>query len=113
MDKRNSKKTFGRREILSEKQKDLISKVFKKWSNQVRVIDLLNKQNHVYPSINKASEALCNQFHVTKDVKSALGSITNRLLGKTMSPYKERFMFYYATDEEVEKYLEDKKVSQL
>lgn len=105
------KKHLEEGEILSEKQKDLISKVFKKWSNQVRVIDLLNKQNYVYPSINKASEALCNQFHVTKDVKSALGSITNRLLGKTMSPYKERFMFYYTTDEEVEKYLEENRVS--
>lgn len=105
------KKHLEEGEILSEKQEDLLRKVFEKWSNQVRVIDLLNKQNYVYPSMNKASEALCVQFQVTKDVKSALGSIRNHLLGKTMSPYKGRFMFYYATDKEVEKYLKENKVS--
>lgn len=30
---------------------------------------------------------------------------------KTTAPYKGRFMFYYATDEEVKKYFEDNKVN--
>lgn len=38
-------------------------------------------------------------------------SISRRLNGEIATPYKGRFMFYYATDEEVKKYLEDSKAS--
>lgn len=37
--------------------------------------------------------------------------VKNRLTGKVTTPYKGRFMFYYATDEEVKKYLEDNEVN--
>ena len=33
--------------------------------------------------------------------------ISNYLNGKCKSPYKRRFIFEYATDEEIKKYLED------
>ena len=39
------------------------------------------------------------------------GAINLRLTGKITTPYKGRFMFYYATDEEVKKYFKDSKVS--
>lgn len=39
------------------------------------------------------------------------GIIDNRLTGKVITPYKGRFMFYYATDEEIKKYLDDNKAS--
>ena len=39
------------------------------------------------------------------------GTINSRLTGKITTPYKERFMFYYATDEEIKRYFENGKVS--
>lgn len=52
-----------------------------------------------------------------KDIRERFGfkitnaSICNLMNGKSKKPYKGRFMFYYATDEEVKKYLEDSKVN--
>lgn len=60
---------------------------------------------------NTESESLYSDFYFGKNVKSSIGAISNRLSRKTNLPYKGRFMFYYATDEEVKKYLEDSKVS--
>lgn len=77
----------------------------------VKVIDNKNKCMLIFPSITETSKALCKIYQITKSDRSAISLICNRLSGKTTSPYKGRFMFYYATDEEVKKYLEDSKVS--
>ncbi len=104
------KKHIEEGEKLSERQIKLIDKVLQ-WRRKIKVIDLKSSQVYVYPSTNKASEAMYSDFLITKNAKSACVTINNHLLGKTMSPYKGRFMFYYATDEEVKKYLENNKVN--
>lgn len=104
------KKHIEEGEKLSDRQKKLICKVLL-WRKKVKVVDLKSSQVYVYSSANKASEALCRNFLIAKNAKSAVTTINNHLLGKTTAPYKGRFMFYYATDEEVKKYLEDGKVS--
>lgn len=104
------KKHIEEGEKLSDRQKELICKVLL-WRKKVKVVDLKSSQVYVYSSANKASEALCNNFRIAKNAKSAVVTINNHLSGKTTAPYKGRFMFYYATDEEVKKYLEDSKAS--
>lgn len=104
------KKHIEEGEKLSDKQMELISKVLQ-WRREVKIVDLVSSQVYVYPSANKASEALYSSFLITKNAKSAVTTINNHLSGKTASPYKGRFMFYYATDEEIKKYLEDGKAS--
>lgn len=69
-----------------------------------------NQKNYIYSSITKISEALLHDFGITKTMSSGMAAIKNRLTGKVTTPYKGRFMFYYATDEEVKKYLEESKV---
>jgi len=39
------------------------------------------------------------------------GTIDSRLNGQVTTPYKGHFMFYYATNEENERYLSENKVS--
>lgn len=104
------KKHIEESEQISERQKELIHNALL-WRRKVKVIDLDSKQIYVYSSANKASQALCNNFRIAKNAKSAVVTINNHLLGKITTPYKGRFMFYYATDEEVKKYLEDNKVN--
>lgn len=106
------KKHVEEGERLSDRQKELIYKVLL-WRRKVKVVDLDSKQIYVYSSANKVSEALCNNFRIAKNIKSAVVTVNNHLSGKTTTPYKGRFMFYYATDEEVKKYLEENKASQL
>ena len=98
-------------ENLSDKQNELIDKVLQKWKKVVKMVDLNDQQTYVFLSINKASKSLYSDFYFGKNVKSAIGAIRNHLLNRTNLPYKGRFMFYYATDEEVKKYLDDNKVS--
>lgn len=98
------KKHIEEGQKLSNRQMELISKVLQ-WRRKIKVVDLESSQVYVYSSANKASEALCSNFLITKNAKSAVTTINNHLLSKTTSPYKGRFMFYYATDEEVKKYL--------
>lgn len=104
------KKHITEGEKLSERQKELIHKAFL-WRRKVKVVDLDSKQIYVYSSANKASQALCNNFRIAKNAKSAVATINNHLSGRTTTPYKGRFMFYYATDEEVKKYIKENKVS--
>ncbi len=77
----------------------------------VKVIDIKNKCILIFPSITETSKALCKTYQVTKSDRGAISLICNHLSDSKMPPYKDRFMFYYATDEEVKKYLEDGKVS--
>lgn len=100
----------------SQQKIDLLQQIptFLKTKNKVKpvkVIDNKNKCILIFPSITETSKALCKIYQVTKSDRSAVSLICNRLSGKTTSPYKGRFMFCYATDEEVKKYLEENKVS--
>ena len=104
------KKHIEEGEKLSDRQMQLITKVLH-WRRNVKVIDLESSQVYVYPSANKASEALYRNFLIAKNAKSAVATINNHLSNKTTFPYKGRFMFYYATDEEVKKYLEENKAN--
>ncbi len=61
--------------------------------------------------IFKTLEEAVHFMRETYGVELCRDGISKRLKGKTTTPYKGRFMFYYATDEEVKKYLEDKKAS--
>ena len=54
---------------------------------------------------------IVKEFKTKFDLKISSSAINLYLKGKVKTPYKGRFMFYYATDEEVKKYLEDGKVS--
>ena len=73
----------------------------KKKSVSVKIIDMRNIQcSYVYSSVNEASKALFNVFHITKTENSALSSIYNRLIGQTTTPYKDRFMFCYVDGNE-------------
>ena len=87
-------------EVLSDRQKEILDKVFKK-QKAVKVIDLSDNETYLYVSINRASEALYNYFCVAKTTKSAVTTIKNHLDGKIITPYKGRFKFYPIDDESV------------
>lgn len=78
----------------------------------VKVVDIKNGKNYVYQSLHDAGKALYSQFHIVGSDKNGIGIIIKRLRGERKNMvYKGRFMFYYATDEEMKKYLEDNKGS--
>lgn len=73
----------------------------------VKVVDVIeNEELGIYNSCVQAIKYIQENFNI--DITRSI--VDNRLIGKVVSPYKGRFMFYYATDEEVKKYLEDNKV---
>lgn len=88
----------------------IIRQLFVSNKKYIKMIDR-NKRNYIYSSITKISEALFHDFGITKTMSSGIAAIQNRLTGKVTTPYKGRFMFYYATDEEIKKYLEENKVN--
>lgn len=83
-------------------------KLFNSNGKFVKVVDVLeNKEISIYNSINKATEDIQKRF----GLKITHASICNLINGKTNVPYKGRFMCYYATDEEIKKYLDDNKAN--
>lgn len=102
---------YNHKSSLSKEQLNTFKKIIREHEKTIKVVDLLNKQTNIYSSITKVAEVLYSEFNVTKNDKSAMYSILHHLSGKVTTPYKGRFMFYYATDEEVKKYLEDSKES--
>lgn len=101
---------YSHKSNLSKEQLNTFKKIICEHKKTIKVVDLLNKQTNIYSSITKVAETLYSEFNVTKNDKSAMYSILHHLSGKVATPYKGRFMFYYATDEEVKKYLEENKV---
>lgn len=76
--------------------------------NFIKIVDVSeNKVIAVCNTQKEAAEKISKQINLL----TSIGVIRNRLDGKVTTPYKGRFMFYYATDEEVKKYLEDSKVN--
>ena len=81
---------------------------FKDKSIPIIIIDVVeNRSIGLYKSMSKAIKYINDKFNI----KIYQSSISNRLTGKVTTPYKGRFMFYYATDEEVKKYLDDNEVN--
>lgn len=85
-----------------------LDELFKDKSKSVKIIDILkNKEIGIYKSTHKAAAFLCKEFNL----RTSSSSILCRIKGEVPTPYKGRFMFYYATDEEVKKYMEENKIS--
>lgn len=77
--------------------------IFNNGGDFIKVIDVLkNEEVSIYSSKSKAIEYIRENFGYPIYVVV----ISNYLNGKCKSPYKGRFMFEYATDEEIKKYLE-------
>ncbi len=95
---------------LSVEELLIIRQLFSFNKKYIKMIDR-NQRNYIYPSLTKVSEALLYDFGIIKTTGSGMAAIRNRLSGKVSTPYKGRFMFYYATDEEVKKYIEENKIS--
>ena len=69
----------------------------------IKMIDIENNQAaYFYPSVTQASKALFCEFHVTENVGTAYSTIYRNLEKKDENLlYRGRFIFKYATDEEV------------
>lgn len=88
----------------------LIRKPLYKFNNGdfIRVVDVANNEEiAICKSQNRAIKLLQEVY----DVNISSSAVFDRIIGQVTTPYKGRFMFYYATDEEVKKYLEDNKVN--
>lgn len=79
----------------------------------IKMIDIENNQAaFFYPSISQASKALFSEFHVTENANTAYSTIYRNLEKKMKNLlYRGRFIFKYATDKEVERYLSGNIVS--
>ena len=105
------------KKTLSQEQIEVLEKLIGKTlyelfnlGNFVKVVDVIeDKDLGIYKSCEQTAKKIQKNFNlcISRSV------IDNRLTKKVTTPYKGRFMFYYATDEEVKKYLEENKVSQL
>ncbi len=74
----------------------------------VKIVDMTNKEEI---AICRSKTETMGLIRKNYSIKVSEVAIQNRLKGKIITPYKGRFMFYYATDEEVKRYLEDNKAS--
>lgn len=73
----------------------------------LKVVDILeNNEIGIYRSVQKAIKEMKKMEIMIDDA-----AIYKQLSKKVTTPYKGRFVFYYATDEEVKKYLEDNKTN--
>ncbi len=89
----------------------LIDKPLGKFFNNgifVKVVDVMNKEGITICKSQRDASKIVQKIY---GIKLDEVSICNRLNGKVTTPYKGRFMFYYATDEEIKKYLEENKIS--
>lgn len=79
----------------------------------IKMIDIENNRStYFYSSMSQASKALFSKFHVTENANTAYSAIYKHLKKKNEKLlYRERFMFKYATNKEIKKYLEDSKVN--
>lgn len=61
------------------------------------IVDIKDNKKYTYSSINEAGKALYYDFHLTKNEKSGISIVYNRLSGRIKNPiYKGRFHFEYA-----------------
>jgi len=85
-----------------------IYKIFNNNGDFIKVIDVLKDEEvGIYSSKKKATEYICQNFGYSMHGVV----ISNYLNGKSKSPYKGRFIFEFATDEDIKKYVGNNKVS--
>ena len=72
----------------------------------VRIVDMTNKEEI---AICRSKAETAGLIQKNYSIKVSEGAIQNRLTGKVTTPYKDKFMFYYATDEEIKQYFSDNK----
>jgi len=104
-------KIYNRKSFTAE-ELEIVNKVIpnRKLNLAIKVVDIKIKHTNIYLSKRAAGNAICNKYENVKK-GGIMDAMERRLSKKTTTPYKGRFMFYYATDEEVKKYLEENKVS--
>lgn len=94
--------------ILGKTLEEFFTNKIRDKAKGTKIIDIVeNKEIAICESACQAAKIIHNKF----SIKINCTSILERLNGKVTTPYKGRFMFYYATDEEIKKYFEDGKVS--
>lgn len=74
----------------------------------VKMVDVIEERNI---GIYNSQREIVKEFKTKFDLKISSSAINLYLKGKVKTPYKGRFMFYYATDEEVKKYFEENKAN--
>lgn len=74
----------------------------------MKVMDVIEK-NEI--GIYKSQQQVVKEMREKFNTNTTIRSVWMHLNSKITTPYKNRFMFYYASDEEIKKYLEDSKVS--
>lgn len=90
-------------QLLGERLDVFYKKVF-----FIKVVDTMkNKEIGVYRSTTEIIDRIQKEY----GEKVNRGTIHRRINNNITIPYKGRFMFYYATDEEVKKYLEENKAN--
>lgn len=105
---KNNKLTKDEIAIIEKLFKIPIYKIFNNGSKYIRVFDVKeNREIGIYNSYKKVMKIINGKF----DSEMSKYNIYDRLSNKVNNPYKGRFMFYYATDEEVKKYLEENKAN--
>ena len=109
------KQKFYDNELLQEQVEiiqKLIGKSLYKLFNMagcfVKVMDVIEK-NEI--GIYKSQQQVVKEMREKFNINTTIRSVWMHLNSKITTPYKNRFMFYYAIDEEIKKYLEESKVS--
>lgn len=99
------------RKKFTKKEMETINQVIpnRKLQIAIKVVDCKTKKINIYPSKIVAARALHEDFHILKNKESIRDAIQRRISGQVTTPYKDRFMFYYATDEEIRQYFQDDK----
>lgn len=105
----------NRVDVLNDNERDIIEKLTGKslsnifqYNKPILVVDIIeNRKIGKYDSQSKAAKDI-QKIYGYKISATVIGNCVNNI---QKSPYKGRFMFYYATDEEIKKYLEESKVS--
>lgn len=110
----NINKKFRNNELTNEEKmiiEELVGKSLIQFFNNgsfIKIMDVVeNKDIAICKSYNKVIVMIQDKFNLTITSKVIL----NRISGKVTTPYKDRFMFYYATDEEIKKYFENNRAS--
>lgn len=95
---RNNKLSLEEINVIEKLVGKSLNEMFNGGSHPVKVIDITeNKEVGTFESQAKAAKTLREKYNI-KLTNSLIGK---RLTGKTTTPYKGRFMFYYADEEDV------------
>jgi len=105
---KNNELSDGEIDIIEQLIKQPLVKFYTN-SNFVQINDVINNKVTVCKSQSEAVRIIQEEFNL----KISWGTVARHLNGQVTTPYKGRFMFYYATEEEIKKYMEENKVVNL